>query len=184
MAHLSPGRAIVAGLFVGTGAAAAAVTVLRPGVLAASAWDLRSVAVAASGTIALVLGFVLFARAFQPAPAPAPSVPAHVAFNSRVSVDPMALPQREPMAARPTTRLSTTSAPALGTPRPGAAALADDPEEQIRELTRKINRAGVMLATGKLSGEGYAKYVEELKKQRSSIEASKATREFYGTKSP
>jgi len=36
---------------------------------------------------------------------------------------------------------------------------------------------------GKLSGEGYAKYVEDLKRQRSQIEASKASREFYGTKS-
>jgi hypothetical protein len=182
MGHLSPGRAIVAGLFVGTGAAVAAVTLIRPGVLTADAWDVRSAAVAVAGVLALAVGFVLFGRAFQPPPSPAPSIPAHVAFSQRASVDPMALPQREAVASKPVAKLSGT-APALGTPRPTAATAADDPDEQIRELTRRINRAGVMLATGKLSGEGYAKYVEDLKRQRSQIEASKAHREFYGTRS-
>lgn len=46
-------------------------------------------------------------------------------------------------------------------------------DSKIREVTREINKAGVMLATGKLSRDGYSQYVDDLKKQRGDLEAAK-----------
>lgn len=44
---------------------------------------------------------------------------------------------------------------------------------QIREVSRKINKATVMLGTGKLSDEGYKRYVEDLKAERADLEAAR-----------
>lgn len=44
---------------------------------------------------------------------------------------------------------------------------------QIRDVTRKINKATVMLGTGKLSDEGFKRYVEDLKSERANLEAAR-----------
>jgi hypothetical protein len=80
---------------------------------------------------------------------------------------------------------TSRSAQAIEIPSTDASAKAPPPvsresdlDAQIRELTRKINRAGVMLATGKLSEKGYTKYVDDLKRQRGILEADRVHREW------
>lgn len=173
MAQLSPGRAIVAGLLVGTGAALASTGIMKPGEISLGPPSVSLVLAPTLGVIALILGFALFARAFRPSDTSAPLVPAHIAFASKPNptIDLPAVERPMPAAKR------TTSAPPLGQSAPRAQ--SDDADDQIRELTRKINRAGVMLATGKLSGEGYAKYVEDLKRQRGVLEAARMHRDLH-----
>ena len=126
--------------------------------LPASVWNVDG------GAFAGVVGGVLLAGAgllllfsVKRDPEPAPSVPAHVAFTSRPIHRPLEAPEPVPHA-----RPARVVAPELA-----------DLDRKIREVTREINKAGVMLATGKLSREGYAQYVDDLKRQRGDLEAAK-----------
>lgn len=89
---------------------------------------------------------------------PAPAVPAHVAFTQKKSRAPL------PMLDR-----VTPTSPMRQPARTDASLV--NIEAEIRDITRRINRAGVMLATGQLSDQGYAQYVSELKQRRGNLEA-------------
>lgn len=171
MARLNPKRAIVAVIFVGAGAALVASGALRPGAFSLGPGLLGSASAPVLGAACLGVGAILFARAFTKRPGPAPLVPAHIAFSTKQN--PLIEP---PLLDRSTRAPRTTSAPPLG--RSAARPASDDAEGHIQDLTRKINRAGVMLATGKLSSEGYAKYVEDLKRQRTALEAATMRRDL------
>lgn len=110
----------------------------------------------------------------QPAE-PEEVVPAHVAFLApppRTAESPPALVERveAPTMPRP--------------PPPPLPALTPDEvrkrtlESEIRDLSKQINRAGVMLATGKLSEGGYTQYVEDLKRRRGKLEADRLALEL------
>lgn len=156
------------------------------------AWAL---AVTAGSVLLLAGGFALL-FSFRPAPEEPDIVPAHVAFNSRMnapSVVPMTTP-RPATAAAPRARPAPAShdeeedAPGsarLPTPKPQAKSRVAPIKEdianidgQIRDLTRRINKAGVMLATGQLSQQGYLAYVEDLKAQRAKLEAQRVRAEL------
>lgn len=160
MARLVPARAFLAALFLGAGSAA-----LGSGFLGIAAVPARigpvpgAVVFEVAGGVLLILGLVVAMRAFEKPDGPLPSVPAHVAFTQR-QVQPLVAPPR------PAPRVAKPASP------------ASEIDEQIRECTRKINRAAVMLATGKLSNEGYARYVETLKKERGQLERERVKREF------
>lgn len=94
-------------------------------------------------------------------PQPEASIPAHIAFASRTAQDLVPAPR----AARPATARPQVTDPHL--------VALQGIDEQIRDITRRINKAGVMLATGKLSGDAYTKYVNELKRQRGALEADR-----------
>lgn len=100
---------------------------------------------------------------------PAPAVPAHVAFAQKRAPAPTEIvPVRAPAPApRPAPRET-----------PGTDTSLTGIETEIRELTRRINKAGVMLATGQLSDQGYAQYVAELKQRRGNLEASRVRAEL------
>lgn len=93
-------------------------------------------------------------------------VPATVAFNSRTA---QPLPPSEPR------RVARPAAKPASDPRGQALHRLD---EEIRDVTRRINKAGVMLATGQLSDDGYAKYVDELKHERGQLEARRVKLEL------
>ena len=96
-------------------------------------------------------------------PQPEASIPAHVAFTSRTvqELEPIPRVAREPAVSK---------RPASDDPHALAIVGID---AQVRELTKRINKASVMLATGKLSGDAYKKYVDELKLQRGALEADR-----------
>lgn len=106
---------------------------------------------------------------------PAPLRTATEAFHARMQSDfemLNAAPPR-PIGAPPPMRAAGLGAPIM---TPSMQRL--DPalfrlDEEIRDITRRINKAGVKLATGQLSDEGYAQYVEELKRQRGQLEAQR-----------
>ena len=110
----------------------------------------------------LVAGVILTIFSFRPSIEQAPIVPAHVAFASRTP-RPIDMPER---VCLPTPRAASSRAPA----DEAAVSRLDD---EIRDLTRQISKAGVMLATGQISHQGYASYVSELKKRRGDLEASR-----------
>lgn len=125
--------------------------------------------VSVSGFAFLFAGLVVCFISFRSTPEPVSIVPANVAFNSRAprpnnSPEKVVLP-----AMRPRARAR----------EPGAEAAVNRLDDQIRELTRRINKAGVMLATGQISHQGYASYVEELKKQRGELEAKRVRIELH-----
>lgn len=118
------------------------------------------------GTFAMTVGGVLLgggllvlAFSRKKAPEPEPTVLAHVAFASRQHAAPEEPP---PQVARPRRASALSQAPPVS-----------QIDLQIREVTKEINKAGVMLATGKLSRDGYVQYVDDLKRQRSELEAAK-----------
>lgn len=124
------------------------------------------------GFILLLAGILITVFSFPRAAETTDIVPAMVAFASRApreSLEPRGQMYRAPVA----------------TPM---AAEARDPQSrkmsaldaQIRDLTRRINKAGVMRATGQLSDVGYARYVADLKRQRGELEASRVKLEFGG----
>lgn len=115
-------------------------------------------------------------------------VPAHVSFHQRTPR--IETPPDAPMAAAapfipPSAKRATPvqGAPAAAAPAPKPAASApvsrtSTLDEQIRELTRQISKAGVMLATGQLSQEGYRHYVSELKVRKGKLEAARIDQHF------
>lgn len=165
MSRLSLGHVVSAAVLGTAGAGLLVAGVSRAPVLPASVWYVSG------GTFASVVGSVLLAGAalllvfsVKKDPEPAPSVPAHVAFTSKPIHRPLEAP--DPVHhARPTRAV----------PRELA-----DLDVKIREVTREINKAGVMLATGKLSREGYAQYVDDLKRQRGDLEAARMSLEMRG----
>lgn len=163
MSRLSLGHVLSAAALGTAGAGFLVAGLARAPALPASVWYVDG------GTFASVVGGVLLAGAglllvfsVKRDPEPAPSVPAHVAFASKPIHRPLEAPEPAPRAAP-----RTTLAPELA-----------DLDHRIREVTREINKAGVMLATGKLSREGYVQYVEDLKRQRGDLEAAKLSREM------
>lgn len=119
-----------------------------------------------AGALAVGAGIVGVALRRRPAPEPVPSVPAHVAFSA---------PAKRAAIPAP--------APPAGPRAAAAAPVALDPrlasiDDEVRELSRQISRAGVMLATGRISQEGYRQYVEELKNRKGRLEASRVTIEL------
>jgi len=165
------------------GALALAAGIMRPAWLQAGfagtpIWAL----VIAGGGVLSIVGAVTLVLSLRRVEEPEPEVPAHVAFASRMVI-PDAVPGL-PSSARSTgasagaaTRLPTP-APVqqrrLPPPRPDLAKI----DVEIRELTKKINKAGVMLATGQLSQQGYLAYVEDLKRQRGMLEAQRVRAEI------
>lgn len=138
---------------------------LPPHLGSAPAHALTSVA----GFLLLVGGMLLAVFTFRHVPEPAPVIPAHVAFMSR-QAQPIAAPERVAVRRKPAPSRARTAK---------EQATMSKLDEEIRELTRKINKAGVMLATGQISHQGYASYVEELKKQRGALEASRVRIELH-----
>lgn len=163
MSHLAWGRASLAVFLVGAGGTALAAGFLGLSFVPASVAGVSGPAAAdVLGGVLLLLGVVVGTRAWVKDEAPAPSIPAHVAFSRR---------QEQPLVA-----------PEVKKPQPRAAKPAGliEIDEQIREVTKKINRASVMLATGKLSDAGYVRYVDALKAQRGSLESERVKKEFKG----
>ena len=163
MARLSLGHVLTGAAFGTAGAGALLAGLARAPALPAS------VLFVDGATFATVVGGVLLAGAalllvfsVKRDEEPAPSVPAHVAFASK------------PHAQR-------IEPPEHVAPRRAAPAVAPELAKldlQIKEVTREINKAGVMLATGKLSREGYSHYVEDLKRQRGDLEAARLSLEM------
>lgn len=128
-----------------------------PRILGQEGWVLATV----EGFVLLLCGILMIAFAFRGTPEAAGILPATVAFSQRMNV-----PQ------------ATADAP-TSSGRGHAAAPATDPrsralldlDEEVRELTRRINKAGVLLATGQLSDQGYVQYVDDLKRRRAEVEA-------------
>lgn len=163
---------VLSGLgMMGAGGAGLAIGLFQPTLLPERILGLPSVVLAdAAGATLVLLGVVVFARSLRAAPAPPTVVPAHVAFVNRA---PRAVATPEP-PAKPVPR------PAAGrAPRRAESAEMTKIDEEIRELTRRINKAGVMLATGQISRQGYASYVDELKTRRGALEASRVRLELH-----
>jgi hypothetical protein len=163
MARLSVGH-VLTGAALGTaGGAALLAGLTRAPALPASVLfvDGPTFAVVVGGVL-LAGGGLLLAFSVKRDEEPAPSVPAHVAFASRPQAQRIEPPAP---AARP--RVAPKVPPALG-----------HLDLQIKQVTREINKAGVMLATGKLSREGYVQYVEDLKRQRGDLEAARLSLEM------
>lgn len=139
---------------------------LHPDVLTLPGWQAATI----EGFVLLTAGLFVSAFSFGKVPDPVPSVTATVAFASR-----------HVAATEPILERAARTPPPIAEVRPERPVQPMDPQalalfrldEEIRDLTRRINKAGVMLATGQLSEEGYAHYVEDLKKQRGSLEASR-----------
>jgi hypothetical protein len=162
------GRVVLGLAMAAAGGASLGLGFFRPWVLPPTVLGLSGPALAASLGLALLFpGVVLSVFSIRRAPEPAPIVPAHVAFVTRTP-RPLPMPERPAMPAR----------------RASAPKPAEDPamaklDEEIRELTRQINKAGILLATGQLSRQGYASYVEDLKKKRGDLEASRVRIELH-----
>lgn len=157
MARLALARALPAALLAGAGTTALAGGFLQLSFVPAAIGGLPGPVVAeAVGGVGLIVGVLLGLSAIRRDEGPVPSVPAHVAFSQRSNKPLVAPPRGAPMKP----------------------ARAEDPlDAQIREVTRRINRAGVMLGTGQLSDAAYKKYVEALKKQRGDLEAMRHDRD-------
>lgn len=124
------------------------------------------------GFFLLVVGLMVAISSVRGEEEPEPLISATVAFSQRaLQVIPM--PDPRPMGAPgPIAR-----APARGPLGPRELAMFRL-DEEIRDLTRRINKAGVLLATGQLSNQGYAQYVDDLKRQRGNLEATRVRLEL------
>jgi hypothetical protein len=179
-----PGHLSVGFGSVGLGAVALAVGMFRGGGLEAPVAGMPLWAfLLTAGAVLSFVGAMVILFAARGEEEVSTMVPAHVAFHSRMSV-----PEVFPTPLRagetggtvaPGARLPAPVAPAQRRVAPVREDMASL-EAKIRALTRKINKAGVMLATGQLSREGYLAYVEDLKRQRATIEAQKVRIELKG----
>lgn len=163
VSHLVWGRAWLAALLISAGGAALAGGFLGLAFVPPSIAGFSGPVVAdIAGGVLLLVGLIVATRAWAKDEAPAPSIPAHVAFSRR---------QEQPMVV-----------PDIKKPTPRATKHAGliEIDDQIREVTKKINRASVMLATGKLSDAGYTRYVDALKTQRGSLESERVKKELKG----
>lgn len=138
------------------------------------------------GVVLLLTGLLLALFAFRPQEEPLDMMPAHLAFSTRMVVAPSALePALAPVPAPAPGPRAAPQAPARAAyaqaplPRPSAP-MPPGLDEEIRELTRQISRAGVLLATGQLSDQGYAQYVGDLKRRRAELEARRVRAELGG----
>ena len=165
------------------GAAALALGVFRIGPLEGAflGTPLWAIALTAGSVLALagVLVVVFTYRKEEESPE---VVPAHVAFHTRMSAAPLVPPGPAPRPAA-----VAPAGPRLPAPEPVAQRRVAPPrtdlaslDVQIRELSKKINQAGVKLATGQLSQQGYLAYVEDLKRERAKLEAHKVRVELKG----
>lgn len=163
MPRLSLGHVLTGATFGTLGAAALLMGLLPAPSVPAQVWGVEGpLLFEVVGGVLLAGAVLLIAFSAKRVEEPVPIVPAHVAFASKNIARPLEAPE-------PTHR--PKAAPSLP---PELASL----DQKIREVTREINKAGVMLATGKLSREGYAQYVEDLKKQRGDLEAAKLSLEM------
>ena len=121
------------------------------------------------GFSVLVSGILLTLFSLRRAPEAPPIVPAHVAFVTKTP-RPVAIPERPPAPAAPR---------ALPAHKPQEDPAMTRLDDEIRDLTRQINKAGILLATGQISRQGYASYVEDLKKKRGDLEASRVRLELH-----
>lgn len=137
-------------------------------------------ALVAGGVLALA-GALILVFTFRGEEEVLSTVPAHVAFRQRMTVEEVlpAPAQRGGSGAAASGRLPSPQAPAQRRVAPARDDIASL-DAQIRELTKKINKAGVMLATGQLSQQGYLAYVEDLKRQRGKLEANRVRAELKG----
>lgn len=118
----------------------------------------------------LVMGSALaFARALRREPAEPAPPRADLTFGGSVRHD-VPAPLRNAHARAPkATAVESLSAEEIELHRL---------EEEIKDLNRRINRAGVMLGTGRLSNEGYARYIAELREKRGELEAERTRRQL------
>jgi hypothetical protein len=120
------------------------------------------------GFVLLLGGLLIALFAFQRREHEVDVVPAEVAFASRMA-------STTPVLALATQARHVTPPRAPPAPRDARIAPLD---AEIRELTRKISKAGVMLATGQISKQGYVSFVDDLKKQRGELEARRVNMEM------
>lgn len=177
----SSGHVAVGGFSATLGTTFLVAGVMRPAFLEGDLLDTPYWSLALTcGAVLTISGLLIMLFMIQKKVEPAPAVPAHVAFATRMSVPPLVPPLPAP-APRPqpasVPRLPTPAAPKEQRLAPVRADIVSL-DAQIRELTRQINKAGVMLATGQLSQGGYLAYVEDLKKQRGSLEAQRVRAEL------
>lgn len=185
----SNGHIVVGGACAALGAALLASGASAPGFLRREFLDTPMPLLALTAGLVLTLaGVLILIFSFRRPEELAPTVPAHVAFNSRMTI-PDIIPTRSPKpAAASAARAAAPMAPSSArlpapepTPQRRVAPVKDDMahvDTEIRELTRKINKAGVMLATGQLSQQGYLAYVEDLKRQRGKLEVVRVRHEL------
>lgn len=169
------------------GVAAVGAGVLRPaflqgGLAGTPLWAL----VLAGGGVLSLIGGITLVIALRRTDEPEPEVPAHVAFNSRMTIPDEFAPPARPAAGASPAGAAAASGARLPAPAPVQQRRVPPPRAdiakidiEIRELTKKINKAGVMLATGQLSQQGYLAYVEDLKRQRGALEAQRVRAELH-----
>lgn len=170
------------------GAAAIVAGVMKPGALAGSLAGTTPIwALFITGGCVLTLaGVLVILFTFRGEPEEPAVVPAHVAFHSRMSIEPV-VPGS--LLARPAPAAISPPPRRLPAPQPTTQGRVAPPvredlaaiDGQIRELTRQISKAGVMLATGQLSQGGYLEYVEDIKRQRGKLEAQRIRAELRST---
>ncbi|HVL48209.1 MAG TPA: hypothetical protein VM889_06610 [Candidatus Thermoplasmatota archaeon] len=149
--------------------------VMGPAVMYAghSVGDTFALAGYATGSVIVLMGLVLMAKSLKPPPPPAKVVRADLAFE-KSNTHEIPVPNTK----------GRGRVLKKGQRQEGFVALSENDmeihrlEETIRDLNKKISRASVMLGTGKLSPEGYARYVDDLKKKRGELEAEKTRRQF------
>ncbi|MHB8586677.1 MAG: hypothetical protein ACYDDF_12695 [Thermoplasmatota archaeon] len=125
-----------------------------------------SLVMGAGGLLVTIVGMVLVGKSLRRAPV-VPTIPmAHETFYQRVHqpVEQVLAAARTPQVARPSDVLEPIH--------------EEDVEIhaldlKIHDLSRKISKATVMLGTGKLSQEGYRRYVDDLKSERADLEAKR-----------
>lgn len=159
MGELSFRHLAVGGVLAALGASALSAGTLAPGLLPSLVLGMPGATLAlVVGGVLVVGGLIIMALAYRRVEPELDIVPAHVAFSAKSH----AREEEVPLPARRPARTQSAVPPEI-------ASL----DAQIREITREINKAGVMLATGKLSRDGYAQYVDDLKRQRGDLEAAR-----------
>ena len=153
----------------GIGGISLGLGLLRAAVVPATVLGTSGPALAGGVGFTLVTGGVILSLfSLRRAPEPPAIVPAHVAFVTRT---PRPIPIPDKPAAPP--------APRAPVRKPEEDAAVTQLDDEIRDLTRQINKAGILLATGQISRQGYASYVEDLKKKRGDLEASRVRLELH-----
>ncbi|GEM_PF-4360578 len=173
-------------LVVGAAFALAGTASLCAGLLHAP-WLPSSFLTLTGASLASIVGFVLLLGGllmalfhFQTPEETIQVVPAEIAFATRMTTPtPSALHSPAPIPAAPRLRPSPVEVRAAPPAAPRDSRISGI-DEEIRELTRRINKAGVMLATGQISKQGYASFVDELKQQRGALEAKRVQLEMGG----
>ncbi len=122
-------------------------------------WTVANNILVAAGSLSALLGVTLMASRYRKKRSDPTLKPASVAFSET--------PRDVRSFREPTPQVANRAAVAALPPE--LVALEND----LKELNVRINRATVMLGTGKLSREGYAAYVDEIKSQRAELESRK-----------